>query len=314
MKKMINTTHVEGVLYDSSLDVRTSGPNSKNPGTEYITGSIDIATDDAMTNIVSVHYTYVTAKDTTRYNALMNIVNGVYGTAMAVGKDKATKLRIDSAIALNEFYSNRTGTDELVSVKRNEGGFIHVTPTLNEKEDARATFTADMVITNVRHVDADPDRDAPEKAIVKGAIFNFRNELLPVEFSVLNPAGIDYFEGLGASQKSPIFTKVWGNQISLSVVRKIEEETAFGDTYVREVQNSHKEFVITNAAAEPYEFDSEDTLLASDLKDAMSAREVKLAELKTQAEERAKRNSAPTAPTGSTFTPKVETAADDFDF
>ena len=103
MKKMINTTHIEGVLYDSSLDVRVTGPNSKAPGTEYITGSIDIATDDAMTNIVTVHYTYVTAKDNARYSSLMNIVNGVYGTVMSVGPEKATKLRVDSAIALNEF-------------------------------------------------------------------------------------------------------------------------------------------------------------------------------------------------------------------
>ena len=34
---------------------------SKNPGTPFITGTISIATDDAMTNIVPVHFTYVTA-------------------------------------------------------------------------------------------------------------------------------------------------------------------------------------------------------------------------------------------------------------
>lgn len=311
MKKMINTTHIEGVLYDHSLEVRTSGPNSKNPGTEYVTGKIDIATDNAMTNIVSVHYTYVTAKDTTRYTALMNIVNGVYGTVMNVGADKATKLRVDSAIALNEFYSNRTGTDELVSVKTNEGGFIHVSPNLADDEKARATFTVDMVITGVRHIDADPDKDAPEKAIVKGAIFNFRNDLLPVEFSVLNPAGISYFEGLNAGQKNPVFTKVWGNQVSLNTVRKIEEETAFGDTYVREVPNSHKEFVITNAAADPYVFDDESTILASDLTAAASARESMLADLKARAAQRAAAPT-PSKPVGNTFTPAA--AMDDGGF
>ena len=61
MKKMINATHIEGVLYQHDLELKTSGENSKNPGTEFIAGNIEIATDDAGINIVPVHFTYVTA-------------------------------------------------------------------------------------------------------------------------------------------------------------------------------------------------------------------------------------------------------------
>ena len=46
MKKMINTTHIEGLLYEHKLELRESGPNSKNPGTKFIMGTVDIATDD----------------------------------------------------------------------------------------------------------------------------------------------------------------------------------------------------------------------------------------------------------------------------
>jgi hypothetical protein len=59
---MINKTHIEGLLYQHSLSLKTSGENSKNPGTTFINGSIDVATDDACLNIVSVHFTYVTPK------------------------------------------------------------------------------------------------------------------------------------------------------------------------------------------------------------------------------------------------------------
>ena len=45
-KNMTNETHVEGLLYQHALEKKTSGENSKNPGTEYIAGTIDIATDD----------------------------------------------------------------------------------------------------------------------------------------------------------------------------------------------------------------------------------------------------------------------------
>ena len=59
-KKMENQTHIEGLLYEHKLEKRVTGENSKNPGTTYINGTLDIATDDAITNIVSIHFTYVT--------------------------------------------------------------------------------------------------------------------------------------------------------------------------------------------------------------------------------------------------------------
>ena len=44
MKSMINKTHIEGYLYEHALEKKVSGPNSKNPGTEFISGTISIAT------------------------------------------------------------------------------------------------------------------------------------------------------------------------------------------------------------------------------------------------------------------------------
>ena len=49
---MINKTHIEGVLYQHDLELKVTGDTSKNPGTEYITGTVEIATDDAGVNIV----------------------------------------------------------------------------------------------------------------------------------------------------------------------------------------------------------------------------------------------------------------------
>ena len=55
MKNMKNEFHIEGYLYEHTLEKKVSGPKSANPGTEYITGEIKIATDDELTNIVPVH-------------------------------------------------------------------------------------------------------------------------------------------------------------------------------------------------------------------------------------------------------------------
>ena len=301
MKKMINTTHISGYLYEHKLELRESGPNSKNPGTKFIMGTVDIATDDACTNIVPVHFTYVTAttaKGATNatFTTLMNIIDGKYGSIMGDGKDKAVKIRIDSALALNEFYTERDGKEELVSAKRNEGGFVHIADALEDNETDRNTFKCDMLITGVKEVEADEEKKLPAKAIVRGAIFDFRGALMPVEFSAVHPNAIKYFVGLGASNATPTFTCVWGRQVSETVVREIRTESAFGEDEVREVKNTRKDFVITGASKEPYAWDDESTLTANEVAEAVANRETYLATIKQRQDEyKASKNAATAA-------------------
>ena len=284
------------------MQSKVSGPNSKTPGTPFISGTISIATDDALTNIVQVHFTYVTPTTSkgsanATYTLLQNIIDGLVGTYMKDGADKAAKLRVDSAIGLNEFYSDRNGKSELVSTKRNEGGFVHLTNTLAEDEKVRNTFKCDMVITGVTHIDGDEEKKLPEKVIVKGAIFDFRKALLPVEFSATNPGAMAYYEGLGASNSEPVFTKVWGRQVSETIVREIREESAFGEDNVREVQTTRKDFVITGGAKDPYPWDDEEFLTAKELTDAMTQRQTYLATIKQRQDEyKAAKNASIAAP------------------
>lgn len=298
-KTLLNTYHLEGYLYEHTLEKRVTGPNSKNPGTEFIMGEIKIATDDDFTNIVPVHFTYVTATTAkgnanATYTTLSNILEGAYKSYMSAGRDAAVRLRVDGAVSLNEFYSDRNGTEELVSAKRIEGSFVHVAT--DEFEDGRRNqFKCDMLITNVRHIDADEEKNLPEKAIIKGAIFDFRKSLLPVEFSVLNPGAIAYFEGLGISNTNPVLTEIRGSMISETVVRKIVEESAFGDASVREVKSSRKDWVVTWSRVETYDWDDDSTLTAAEVNEAMKARELTLAALKRRRDEYKATKSAPAA-------------------
>ena len=311
MMKVKNECHIEGYLYEHNLEKKVSGEKSKNPGTEFISGTISIATDEDILNIVPIHFTYVTAltssgKPNATFATLSNIVDGTYDTVMNSGKDNAAKIRVDSAIGLNEFYSDRNGQEELVSTKRNEGGFVHlVTDGLVDDVKNRNTFKCDMLITNVRHIDADEEKNLPEKAIVRGAIFDFRKSLLPVEFTAVNPGAINYFEGLDASNSNPVFTQIWGRQVSETVVRTITEESAFGDPHVREVKSNRKDWVITGARPEPYEWDDESTLTAAEVNEAGKERELMLAALKQRQDEyKASKNavtSKVTIPTNSSF-------------
>lgn len=318
MRKTLNQTHLEGYLYETALDMKVTGPNSKNPGTQYITGTISIATDgttpDTMTNVIPVHFTYVTAttaKGATNatFGTLKDIIDGKMKTVTGSGVEAAAKLRIDSVVGLNEFYSDRNGQEELVSVMRNEGGFIHTTATLNPNEAERNTFKTDIIITKVTEKEADEERGLATRAIIKGYTFNFRNELLPVELVAYHPGAISYFTGINPTEKSPLFTNVWGRQMSTTVIRKLVEESAFGEDSVREVKSSRKEFVIEHARKEAYDWDDENSITVVEFDKLKSDRETTLAALKSRSDEyKASRNSAP----ATTVTPS--NSSDKFDF
>ena len=136
-----------------------------------------------------------------------------------------------------------------------------------------------MVITGTVMLDGDEEKGTQDKLLVKGCIFNFANRLMPVEFSVLNPNGIKYFENLDATPNTPVFTKVWGRQVNETIITKVVEESAFGDSQVRETKRERKDWVITGTSTVQYEFDTEGVLTAQELKEAMSAREIHLAEM-----------------------------------
>ncbi len=318
MQKMVNKIELFGRIYEHDLKKAVTGPNSKNPGTEYITGTVSIATDDDCLNIVPVHYTFVTAatkngKPNATFATLSNIIDGVYGTVMKTSKDDAAFARVDTQIGLNEFYTDRSGETTLVSVKRAEGGFIHIQGKNEEPPKIVNKFTCDILITNVRHIDADEEKGLPEKAIVKGAVFNDYNKtLMPVEFTAADSGAINYFEGLEATGKNPIFTQVRGKIINETIVRTITEESAFGEASVREIKSNRRDWVLTGAKPEPYDFDTEGTLTTEEVNEAVKTREIYLATLKSRNDEyKASRAAAITSKPAAKTT---AVASGDFDF
>ena len=121
MKKMINSVHFEGYLYQHDLVKKVTGPTSKAPGTEYISGNIEIVVDEDGLNVVPVHFTYVTEKTAkggtnATFTTLSKIIDGGK-TWIADGKDSAVKVKVDTSIALNDFYTDNNGQVELISPK-----------------------------------------------------------------------------------------------------------------------------------------------------------------------------------------------------
>ena len=311
MRKNYNAEHIEGRVFEHDLAIKVTGPTSKAPNTTYIGGSIKVAVDEACLNVIKVNFTYVTATNKNggvnkTFTALKKIIEEGK-TVLVAGKDEATKVKIDTALALNDFY---TDNDELVSVKENNGGFVDIVNELCD-ESARNTFKVDMLITNISRTEADPSKniDAPF-VTVRGAVFNFKNDLMPMDFRVENPAGMNYFESLEVTGAEPLYTQVWGKINSMTIKTPVTEESAFGEATVRIVERSIKNWVITGAKPTPYEFGEENVMTAEEVVAAMQARETMLATKK--AERAAYLAQKASAPANSAFGATTPTAAPTF--
>ena len=287
MRKIVNREHIEGILFQHDLELKTvQNETSANYGKEFIAGNVEIAVDEEGLNVIPVHFTYVTevtnsGKKSPTFTALKRIIDEDK-SIVSVGKDEAFKIKIDTALSVNDFYSN---DDQLVSVKVNEGGFISIVNNLCDEKE-RNTWEADMVITGCNIIEADPEKNIDADYMqVKGAIFNFRNELLPIEFILRNKDGFKHFEDMDASPAEPTFTKVWGRINCLTKTTTVEEETAFGEAAVRTYERKVKEWEITGTPRViSYDFGGED-LTVEELTKAMQDRELKLADIKKRSDE-----------------------------
>lgn len=311
MRRATNSERIEGRVYQHSLAIKTvQNQTSANFGKEFISGDLEIAVDEAGLNVIPVHFTYVTSTTSSgaenrTFSVLKKIIDGGK-TWILNGKDEALKVRVDTAIALNDFY---TQDGNLVSVKKNEGGFVSIINGELALENERNTFTVDMLITGVNRTEKNEEKNINEDFVtVRGAIFNFKNELLPVDFLVRNVDGMRYFEDLGVTGAEPIYTKVWGRINCGTILNEVKEDSAFGESAVRTYERKIREWVITGTAKVPYDFGDENILTAAEVTKAQQDREVMLAETKKRSEEyRANKNAvdnsfgnvATTAPTPS---------------
>lgn len=284
MKKMINTEHIEGRIYTQEIVSKTvQNPTSANYGKEFLSGNLNIAVDEDGMNVITVHFTYVTpttnaGKVNMTYTALSHIMKE-NKTWVEVGKDDAMMVKIDTALALNDWYDQN---NNLVSLKTNEGGFVTIVEKLCD-ESARNTFTMDMFITNTTKHEISEENNISETYLsLNGAVFNFRNALLPVEFVIKNPYGMKYFEAADISNSNPMFTKVWGRINSTTQILETSEESAFGEPAIKTVERKTKEWVVTGTSKVTYDYPDENYLTENDIVKASQDRQVMLAERKQQ--------------------------------
>jgi len=292
MRKNKNEELIEGYVFSSDLELKVSGENSKNPGTKYISGNLNVATDEDGLNVIPVHYTYVTefTKKTDEkgnpiknrtWTALTQIMEGAKEkhTWLDGGKDSAMKVRLLTSADTSDYY--RQSDDSMQTFQRNEGGFVNIVTDLSK--GVRNRFTLDIMIIGVEDVEADLERKVEEYAKIHAYIFNYKNDMQPFTLIAKSGPAIRYFLSLDASKRNPVYTQVAGTIENTTQVTKKTVESAFGEPSVDVTEKHIREWVINWAKVEPYVIGLDDTITADEINEAMNNRELHLAEVKTRA-------------------------------
>ena len=298
--KFLNSEKIEGYVYSTGsnfnkLAEKVSGETSKNPGTKYIAGDLDIAVDEAGLNVITVHYTYVTetyknGQTNNTYSTLKKIIDNPGKTWIEGGKENAFKVQCTgTSLDVNDFIA---GDGSKVAALRNSNGFCSIVNELGP-EGERNTFTVDMLITKVTHIDANPEKSIEKDyTTVSGCIFGYGPTLIPASFTVRNEMGMNYFENLDITSSQPVFTKVWGKINCMTIKTERTEESAFGEAAVQTYERKSREYVITGTAKVPYDFGDEQVLTISDVNKMSQDRQVLLAEIEKRYNDRKNSQSA----------------------
>lgn len=309
----VNEVELKGYVFKHTLAKRVTGPQSKNPGTEFINGELQVATDAEGINVVPIRFSYVTpttkaGKENRTYTVLSQIIDG--GKTYETDGTDAPIVRVQSRIGVNDWL-NRDG--EMVATKMIDGGFVSFIREIGENP---ANFKCDMLIINVQENEVE---DGDDYAQLMGYTFNFRGDLIPLTLSTVNPQGIKYFVDQDITPAEPMLTTVWGKIVSTTVVNTTETETAWGEVAVQSTSRTLRAWNVTGSAPEPMEFDDESTITVAEFEKGKQDRVALVAAEKARVEEYRKSqqgNAFDTATTAEEKTVKAAspTAPSDFVF
>lgn len=271
-----NKVNVCGWIFNHTLAKKVS-----KKGVEYIGGSINVATDKDAVNVVPVNFMYVTStfkngKPNTTYSFLEQVINE--NNTYEMNGASATKVRIDGDVECNDFV---TREGEMASPKRVRGSFAHP-ETGDIATVGCAKFKTDMLIEGYQEVEVE---NGDNYGRIRGYVFNFKNDFIPVEYTIRTTGGMEYFEQKDISINEPMLTNVWGNIVCTTIENRTETENAFGAPTVNITTRTLRAWDIEGASVDPMEFGDESTMTAEDVAEGKNNRELHLVEVRANHDE-----------------------------
>lgn len=312
-----NEVSLTGYVFATKLRQGTTGAtNQWHPNENYISGTIEVATDDDALTVVPVSffaYEFRNNKDGHRvsnetYQTLSQVIDAQ--TYERVGTN-AMKLRISGSIDTNDFYSSRN--DQIVSSQRINGRFVHID---TSRGVVPTMFNANMVVCNVAEMEQE-GRD--EYVKVGGYVFNYNgSRVYPVSFECHDAAGKDFILSLDASTGNPVSLNVWGTIESTVIAKPTVEQEAvasgFGVRPVMTADNARtvRSWKVTGADANGCpEFEAVAPFTKKDMKRLIDERNTRLQEIEQKDKARMAGNALPVKK--NVFAPAVSPGASVYD-
>lgn len=278
----INDVELRGYVFSHNLQERESN-SERTKGQKYISGILNVATDDEAINVVPVNFFVqeLTRKGTVNatYTNLKQIIDS--GMTFEQHGKEANRVRVSGSIDVNDFY-NREGN--LVTGKRVRGSFLHFLNANEQIGDNPAYFEAEVLLQAAIERETN---EGDEYLSLQGFAFNYRKQPLPVTFSISSEAGMNFFQGEDVSASNPYFGKVWGKIVSNVVVTESaadDSNVAFGAPVVKPTTRTYRTWEVVGANTN-LGLD-ESTVTQEELEAGLAERQAALAELKARTEER----------------------------
>jgi hypothetical protein len=211
-----------------------------------------------------------------KFQTLENLLNN--GLSVIKGDEFPTNIVVKTSISTNDFV-NQDGevVSPMVCAVGTFNGNINIVPQVSTP---KSEYKVDLVFGSVQDIlDKDGIPKDDEKYIT-GLVFDFFDNLYPVRLKAKTAKAVEFFMGL---EKGDTLT-VWGSFISEKVKTEKITQSAFGEDLVEISEFTRKETVITGA--NPNLFDEDKAPTPEFINQANSTRQIKLAELKAQAEQR----------------------------
>ena len=313
-ERWVNEVLIEGYVFNiggnGKLFEGTTGPESKRPNTDYISGTLNICTDEDGINIVPVRFNFVTekwnsGKDNDTWKVLKEVITSGK-TWENVGRDNAIKVRLQCNVGVNDFLG-RDGN--MVEAKSIDCSFAHFAN--NGFSEKRNDFKMDMLIAATALQEVEGGEDYLN---LRGYAFNYRGDLIPVTLVVRDKGGINYFESADISNANPMLTNIWGKIVSTTQKIEKEVESAWGAPQVEYTTRTLRAWEVIGCSPDPMEWDDESTITIAEFKTALQNREAQKAAAKARQEEKQNGSSAGFPAAGSENKSGSPTAAADFKF
>ena len=268
--KNYNRVNLGGRLVAHKLDRGTT----KN-GDDYISGELTLAVDEKGTLVDKIRvFATPVWKKSGKANGNYTMLDKIEQGEFAEGVDNGEWLSIRATVDISYFPPKNPDPNdpEPARAQKVNATFINA----NTKKEYANNWSVDMLITGIREVEADPERNTDRYVDVRGYIVDDYNErLLEMRADVRREAAINYILTIQASEDMPYFVST-GGAIE-NIVRSVEIPNAMGPAEHREFSSTR--WVINRMNPEPYVFGDE----AAITQEQFDTFKANLADLKTEA-------------------------------